>query len=115
MAELMIFKDVINENAIEFIARGEAVGSYSDEGDWVSGNTSIPKIKRGILLPLSEKELKYAEYGTYSVNDKKLFTVEPLHLGQEIEYKGTLYTIQSFKDYTDYTDVYIYIARWREK
>ena len=69
----------------------------------------------GIILPLTENDLKYSEAGTYSVKDKKIYTTQPLELGQVIEYKGDKYTIQSFKDYSDYADVYIYLARCQEK
>lgn len=69
----------------------------------------------GIILPLSNDDLKYAENGTYSTKERKLLVVEPLTEGTRVEYKDAFYTIQAFKDYSEYTDVNIYLMRWRKK
>lgn len=107
------FADFIEEFKVTFTAYQETGGYYNDAGDWVEGGL-IPAQMTGIILPLNEDDLKYVEQGTYSVKDRKLYTTQPLQLGQEIEYKGTKYTVQNFKDYSDYADVYIYYARCAE-
>jgi hypothetical protein len=110
------FADFIEEFKVTFTAYQEQEsdeGYYNDEGDWVGGGL-VPVQMIGIILPLSEDDLKYVEQGTYSVKDRKLYTTQPLQLGQKIEYKGTQYTVQNFKDYSDYADVYIYYARCAE-
>lgn len=113
MAKQFIFADFVDEFKVNFTAYEQTEGQYSDSGDWVEG-IDTPVSMVGIMLPLSQTDLRYAENGTSHVNDKKIYTTEPLSLGQKVEYKGDKYTIQSFKDYSDYADVYIYFARWRE-
>lgn len=112
MPELMIFKEMIDENSVPFIALIESEGHYEDDGDYVEGGEPEPVEMVGVILPLSDDDLRYAEGGTYSVKDRKVYTTQALKLGQKIQYKKTNYTVQNFKDYTDFTDVFIYLARW---
>lgn len=114
MPEIMIFKEVIDENSVPF-----TVLSDSNEGQYINGKwvPNVPKeeTKTGVILPLSNDDLKYIESGTYTVKEKKLLTTEPIEIGTKIRYKGDEYTLQAFKDYTEYTDVHIYLMKWREK
>ena len=121
MPELMIFKDVILEQGVPFIAHLETPGAYAYvNGEWVEG-IKADKECIGVVLPLSVgtqnvgESLEYAENGVYSLKDQKLLTTDNLPNGTQITYKGRTYTIQDFKDLSDYTDVNIYIARWRQK
>lgn len=119
MPELMIFRDVILEQGVPFIAHLGTPGTYVN-GEWMEGN-KLDKECFGIILPLSAgtqnvgESLEYAENGVYSLKDQKLLTTDTLPTGTLITYKGRTYTIQDYKDFSDYTDVNIYIARWREK
>lgn len=119
MPELMIFKDVIDEQGVPFIAHLETPGAYVN-GEWVEGEKADEECF-GVILPLSVgtqnvgESLGYAENGVYSLKDQKLLTTDTLQNGTLITYKGRKYTIQDYKDLSDYTDVNIYIARWREK
>lgn len=115
----MIFRDVILEQGVPFIAHLETPGAYVN-GEWVAGIKS-DKDCFGVLLPLAVgtanvgEALTYAENGVYSLKDQKLLTTDTLPTGTLITYKGRTYTVQDFKDLSDYTDVNIYIARWRQK
>lgn len=105
------FADFVEEFQVPFVACEESEGRWADNGDWIPGSkVSVNMV--GIILPLSEDDLRYAEAGTYSEKDRKIYTTQPLKIGQKIEYKGIPYTIQNFKDYSDYADVFIYYARW---
>lgn len=112
MLDLMIFKEVIEQNSVPFTAIIDQEGQYIN-GKWVQGN-SVEVQMSGIILPLSNDDLKYIESGVYTVKEKKLYVVEPIKIDTKVEYKGDTYTIQSFKDLTDYTDVCIYLMRYRE-
>lgn len=107
------FADFVDEFQVSFIYHGHQEG-YWDGPDYIEAKDE-PVPMTGIVLPLTENDLKYAEAGTYSQKEKKLYTVLPLEEGRLVEYKGDEYTIQAFKDYSEYADVYIYLARWREK
>jgi hypothetical protein len=108
------FADLVADFKVPFIYYEKSEGYWNDAGDWIDGEET-PIQMEGVILPLSGEDLQYAEAGAYSVKDKKIYTTEPLKLNREIEFKGDRYTIQRFKDYSDYADVYIYHARWREK
>ncbi|KNH23920.1 hypothetical protein ACS78_08180 [Priestia megaterium] len=113
MPEIISFKEMVVENGVPFVAIVEQEGGYyEDAGDWVPGGSPQPENRFGVILPLSGDDLRYSESGTYSVKDRKVYTIEALNPGQKIEYKGIPYTVQNFKDFTDYTDVFIYLARW---
>lgn len=114
MSKPFEFADFIDEFKVKFSFTKAVDGYWNDEGDYIPGETKTVEMA-GIVLPLTENDLKYSEAGTYSTKDKKIYTTQPLELGRVIEYKGDKYTIQSFKDYSDYADVYIYLARCQEK
>ncbi|MFP7414359.1 MULTISPECIES: hypothetical protein [Priestia] len=116
MPKTISFKRMVEKNGVPFVAIVEGTeGYYDDAGDWVSPSVPTPENRFGVILPLSEDDLKYTIGGTYTTQDRKLYTLEPLKKGQKIQYKGVEYTVQTFKDYTDYTDVFIYVARWAEQ
>lgn len=113
MPEKMIFSPVIKEQGVPFIAHLQDEGGYVD-GEWVKGGETPTKLT-GIILPLSNDDSKYAENGTYTVKEKKLLTVDQIPEGTKVEYNSQKYTVQAFKDFSVYTDVNIYLMRWREK
>lgn len=113
MPEKMIFAPMVMENGVPFTVYQQPVDTegYFTAGDWVQPEP-VPVSSFGVILPFSSDDLRYTEAGTYSTKDRKLFTVDPLEVGQKIEYKGISYTVGQFKDYSDYADVFIYVARW---
>lgn len=119
MPELMIFKPVIDAQGVPLIAHMSSPGDYID-GEWVEG-TPTPVELTGVILPLVAgsksvgEALSYMENGKYTTKEKKLLTAAEIPDGTLAEYKGQKYTIQAFTDYTEYTDVHIYVMRWREK
>lgn len=108
------FADFVDEFEVPFIYHDHKEGYWNEDGNYVE-EQEIPVDMSGIVLPLTDDDLRYAEAGTYSTKEKKIYTVDPLEEGRVVEYKGDKYTIQSFKDYSEYADVYIYLMRWREK
>ena len=111
MPELMIFKEVIEQNSAPFVALIEREGQYIN-GKWVTGKPAeVPMT--GTILPLNNDDLKYIESGVYTVKEKKLYVVKPIKIDTKVKYKGDTHTIQSFKDLTDYTDVHIYLMRYQ--
>lgn len=113
MPEKMLFASMIQDYGVPFIAYHKPAGDegHYENGDWVKP-APIPVEAFGVIVPFSNDELRYTEAGTYSTKDRKLSTLEPLELGQEIAYKGILYTVQRYKDLEDFTDVFMYVARW---
>lgn len=118
MPEIMIFKEVIDQNGVPFTAYISSEGQYVN-GKWVPGITTEVGMS-GVILPLVAgsksvgQELNYIENGVYTTKEKKLLTTEIIEIGTKVKYKNDLFTLQAFTDYTDYTDVNIYIMRYRE-
>lgn len=110
MAKQFEFADFVEEFKVEFTIYEHDEGHYSDNGKWVEGEVT-PVTVQGIILPLSDDDLRYVPNGTYTEADRKIYTTRPLKAGQKMEYGGRNYTIQNFKDYSAYADVFIYIAR----
>ncbi|MFJ6210593.1 hypothetical protein [Lysinibacillus sp. NPDC092081] len=119
MPEKMLFGDIIQSQGVSFIAHLQSEGGYID-GEWVDG---IPKPEEliGVILPLTAgtksvgEALSYMENGKYTTKERKLLTTTEIPEGTLVEYKEQKYTVQAFTDFTDYTDVHIYIMRWRKK
>ncbi|CAM4012604.1 hypothetical protein [Mesobacillus zeae] len=111
MPEMMSFKSLLDQYSVPFTAYAAGDGHWTDGGDWEPG-VIAPVEMTGVILPFSDDDLRYAENGTYSVKDRKILTVYSVVEGQKVRYKNTTYTVQNFKDLSEYTDVNAYIARW---
>jgi hypothetical protein len=105
-----MFADFVDEFAVNFTAHMATKGHYTDAGKWVEGSTT-PQPMSGIILPLSNDELRFEANGKYTAQDRKIYVVEPLQMGQKIECDGQTYTIDGSKPYEAYADVYIYFAK----
>lgn len=118
MPDKMLFETIIQSQGVSFIAYMQNGGSYVD-GEWING-IAEPVELIGVILPLTVglknagEALSYIESGKYTTKERKLLTTAQIPEGTLVEYKGQKYTVQAFIDYTDYTDVHIYIMRWRE-
>lgn len=75
-------------------------GAYSPTtGLWVDG-TPIEVSFKGAILPLSQDDLQYNDGGTYTRNDRKVYTYDTLKKGQKIKDNNDVeYTVDSDSDY----------------
>lgn len=103
--------DLPAEYLVDFSKVEKTGGQYDQQTGIYQEGQENPVAAKGIILPLSNDDLKYAEAGTYTVHDRKIYISEPLTIGQEIEYKGVRYTVRAEKDYSEQADVYIYLAQ----
>jgi hypothetical protein len=96
---------------IDFEKLVQTEGIYDNTtGLYVEGSSNWADV-RGIVVPLSPSELRYAEGGTYTIEDRKVYVYEAFQEGQKIRYKGKVYTIDAEKDYFDTEGLYIYVAK----
>ena len=79
----------------------EGYHDYENGGVWVKGEPIIIGIE-GAVVPLSNSDFNYDEGGTYSSEDRKIYTYTEIALGSKVTHKETEYTIQEGKDYTDF-------------
>jgi hypothetical protein len=110
MGKHFLFADFIEEFKVSFTAISEGAGAYNDVGKWIPG-AATPTPLEGIILPLSTDELRRDVNGTYTAQDRKIYTVTPLSIGQKIQYQGDTFTIDTEKPYQDHADVFIYYAK----
>lgn len=64
------------------------------------------------MVPLTNEDLNYDENGTYSVEDRKIYTYENIEKGVVVQYNNIKYTVQEKKDYSEFdTGLNLYWAR----
>ena len=80
---------------------GQGHYDYENGGVWVKGEEEIIDIE-GAVVPLSNSDLNYGEGGTYSSEDRKIYTYTEIGLGSKVTHKEKEYTVQEGKDYTDF-------------
>lgn len=118
MAKQFEFADFVGEFPAPFYMYEtiDVPGGYNDDGEWIAGSSTEEKVlKQGIVLPLSDNTLKYAPQGAYTEKEKELYVTYPIPINTRITYEDEDYTVQQFKDFSQYADVYIYIMRYRDK
>ena len=107
------FWNMVDRYGSELKLLNQDSGTWADNGDWIEGVNTEPTFFIGAVAPLSMDDLRYAEEGTYSEKDRRLYTTEKLFKEQRFEHQGIPYTIQREIPYgDDLTDTRIYIARW---
>lgn len=111
MAKQFEFADFVQEFYVPFDVITQAPPALQPNGQYSKGGeTRTPS--GGIVLPLSEDELRRQDNGGYTSKDRKVYTTEELPIGAVIEREsGERFTIERAKDYSDYADVFIYYAR----
>lgn len=76
---------------------------YENGGSWVEGKEENINVA-GAVVPLSNSDLNYDEGGTYTSEDRKIYTYEVIELGEKVTHKEKEYTIREGKDYTDFDE-----------
>lgn len=105
------FSCVFAELAIDITLIDRSGGAHDPAtGIWQPGTPAESTI-RVIVVPLTADDLRYDDTGTWSPQDRKVYTQQPLQLGQQIRDAGRTYTLQTERDYSDYAGLYIYWAR----
>ncbi|MGY4689343.1 hypothetical protein [Salibacterium sp. K-3] len=99
------------DNEIEFTLHEEVKGHYDTEiGKWVDGSVTSVQV-RGVIIPLSNRELQYYEAGTYNSEDMKVYSKKDMTNGNKIEYNGDTYELQQKKFNRSFADFATYVAK----
>ena len=100
-----------SKNPVYYMQETGGHYDYSQGGIWVEGTVDAMEFE-GAVVPLSNQDLKYDEGGTYTAQDRKLYTYITFDTGQKIKHKGLEYTIQEKRDYEDFGEgLNIYFMR----
>ena len=82
---------------------------YANGGEWVPGTQAWVAFE-GAVVPFNREDLPYDENGTYTIEDKKLYTYQDFKKGAKIKHKDIEYVIDKRKDYADFDNgLIIYI------
>lgn len=86
---------------------------YSKGGQWVEGMPSDPVQMTGIIVPITNDDLRFDAGGTYTKQDKKIYVMKPdfLVTNDEILFRDKKYRVMEEKIYEDYANFNIYIVR----
>lgn len=108
------FADFVEQFQRDLIVYDEEPGSYNNEGKWIEGAKTSRTIP-GIILPASSNskssdEMRFVNDGGLIEKKRKIYTVEKLVKGQQVDYDGQSYKIKGENSYSAYADVFIYYA-----
>lgn len=110
--EFVRFADYVNEWKVSFtVLLPPTADTYSDSGKLIKGVQPPAEDRTGIILPLSNNELRKADNGTYTEYDRKIYVNSPLLMGTKIVYQGETYEIDRALPQNAYTDVCRYYAK----
>jgi len=89
-----------------WLKAGREYRDYSQGGKLIKEPPEEIVLEESVVTPLSFNDLKYDLGGTYTSNDRKLYTYTKIPKGDYIRYKGITYRIHEDKDYSDFTAEY---------
>lgn len=99
------------KNPFYLVTETDGGYDYTQGGIWVEG-TITETVQEGAVVPLTADDLKYDENGTYTTQDKKVYSYANYTQGQKIKYLNKYYTIQQKSGYSEFdTNLNIYWAR----
>lgn len=75
---------------------------YLNGGEYVKNPPEEIILIDSAVVPLSNSDLKYDEGGTYTTQDRKLYTYTSIKLGDKVSCGDAEYTVQEAKDYSDF-------------
>lgn len=89
-----------------------------NNGKYIGGRWSEAEAKTqngfGAIIPLAERKI-YQSGGSYTAKDRQLYTFKTL--GRNLKnikllYKNSLYSVEQETDYSDYSDVFVYLLKY---
>lgn len=107
------FEDLLSEFEQEELTAKVSIGGYYDYengGVWVPGAETSTSFT-GVVLPLTNEDLQYYEAGTFTTEDRKIYTTTQLTIGQKVQRNGLEYEVKEEKDYSPHIGGYIYFAK----
>lgn len=75
---------------------------YDNGGIWVPGATTWAAIPGAAVIPVSDRDLKYDNGGTFTTEDYKLYAYDDFVDGLKVQYKSKEYTLKKVRDYSDF-------------
>lgn len=81
-------------------------------GIWHPGTEREVLVSRPCaVLPLSSTDLRFAEAGTYTMTDRKLYCYERLELGARVKHDGLEYAVHAEQAYLYAAGLRVYVIK----
>lgn len=109
------FKRLVRKYSNSFTLRRYGEGTFVD-GRYQEGDL-LEMTMTGAIVPFTTRKI-YGSGGYLTTADRQLFMIERIEgslKGAEVLYKGKTYSIEEDADYTDFSDVSVYVLKWVEK
>lgn len=104
------FSDFVDDWHVDLsIQQPPTKDEYDDRGKLVKGDMPDPFEAAGIILPLSQDDIKKGDNGDYTERDRKIYVLAPLAKGTLVTFQGKTYEIDRELSHS-YTDVFRYYA-----
>lgn len=106
------FNRLIEKYSTSFLFKGASGGRY--EGGIFVPSDVEPTQMTGAIVPIKAQKI-YQSGGTLTSKDKQLFSSAQLAGsldGAKIIYKGNSFSIEQDTEYSDYSDIYVYLLKW---
>ncbi|QOS97554.1 hypothetical protein JNUCC42_13230 [Brevibacterium sp. JNUCC-42] len=84
-------------------------GQWNEDGEFKKQPTDPISLQLAIL-PIDAKMMQLAG-GRYTMEDKAIYSTQPLIIGDQIKYKGGTFTIDHEVDYSEYADFKKYMVK----
>lgn len=109
------FGYLIKEYELPFILKASTETGYLTNGRIAPKIAAEPEERKGVILPLSPRDLQYGADGTYTRQDRKLIVIDPIVIKSVVEIKGLDYVVDAPADWDDYSDFHVYMCRRSSK
>ncbi len=110
--KLYNFSRLITKYGVNFETIETKGGKYVN-GYWQEGKKEI-KDGFGAVIPLAERKI-YQSGGSYTAKDRQLYMFKPLDgdlKSIKILYRNNIYSVEQETDYSDYSDVFVYLLKY---
>ncbi|QAS52809.1 hypothetical protein [Halobacillus litoralis] len=117
--QIFYFDEVFASFQVPFeaIKKSEGYRDHSNGGQWVPGADLPPETLEGIIVPLSNDDMRFDTQGRYTEKDRKLYLQHPQRLkkNDHIYFEGQDYRVFDVKNHGVYADFSVYIIKGIDK
>ncbi|WP_406945758.1 hypothetical protein ACJA3J_05780 [Halobacillus sp. SY10] len=117
--QIFYFDEVFAAFGVSFdaIKKSEGYRDYSNGGQWVPGADLPPETMEGIIVPLSNDDLRFDTQGRYTEKDRKIYLQHPQRLekNDRVHFGGQDYRVFDVKNHEVYADFSVYIIKGIDK
>ncbi|MBM7634075.1 hypothetical protein [Geomicrobium sediminis] len=104
-------KRILKKYEMPMSVEGEEVPGHWEGPVWVGPVPGDDIEFRGSFHPVNNDDLKFAEGGTFTVNDRKILTTQEIANGKVVTIKDDKYRVMQQKPHNLYAGFFVYYVR----